>query len=126
MTTLRQQLIQELVLRGMSERTQEAYVYQVYQLAKFHRLRPDQLADSQVRDYLWHLAQERKLSASTVNQAVNAFRFCYQHVVQRDVAALRKALPHGRKAIVRPRSSASRNWSGSSRSVLRIPSIERF
>ena len=102
MTPLRQQLIQELVLRGMSGRTQEAYLHHVYHLAKFFRLSPDKLSDQQVRHYLFHLASERKLSASTVNQAVNAFRFFYEHVLQREVEALRRALPHGRKAIRRP------------------------
>ena len=102
MTTLRQQLIQELVLRGMSGRTQEAYIHQVYQLAKFYRRRPDELSDQQVRQYLFHLAHERKLAASTVNQAVNAFRFFYHHVAQRDLEALRRALPIGRKEIRRP------------------------
>lgn len=102
MTPLRQQLIQELVLRGMAAKTQEAYIHHVYHLAKFYRLSPDKLSDQQVREYLFHLAQERKLAASTLNQAVNAFRFFYQHVVRRDVEALRRALPHGRKAIHRP------------------------
>jgi len=102
MTPLRQQLIQELVLRGLSERTQEAYIHHVYHLAKFFHRSPDQLSDDQVRQYLFHLASERKLSTSTVNQAVNAFRFFYEHVVHRDVEALRRALPHGRKAIRRP------------------------
>lgn len=102
MTTLRQQLIQELVLRGLAAKTQEAYLHHVHQLAKFYWRAPDQLSDQQVRDYLFHLAQERQLSASTLNQAVNAFRFFYQHVVRRDVEALRQALPLGRKAIVRP------------------------
>lgn len=102
MTPLRQQLIQELVLRGMAERTQEAYLHHLYHLAKFFRLSPDKLCDEQVRQYLFHLARERQLSASTVNQAVNAFRFFYDHVLHRDVEALRRALPHGRKAIRRP------------------------
>lgn len=102
MTPLRQQLIQELVLRGLSDRTQEAYVHQVYQLAKFYRQSPDQLSDQQVRQYLFHLAHQRKLAASTVNQAVNAFRFFYHHVARRDLEALRRALPIGRKEIHRP------------------------
>lgn len=102
MTQLRQQLIQELVLRGMAERTQEAYIHHVYHLAKHFRLSPDQLSDAQVRAYLFDLADKRKLSASTVNQAVNAFRFFYEHVVHREVEALRRALPHPRKAIRRP------------------------
>ena len=102
MSKLRQQLIQELVLRGMAERTQEAYLHHVYHLAKHFRLAPDQLSDEQVRQYLFHLASERKLAASTVNQAVNAFRFFYEHVLRREVEALRRALPHGRKSIRRP------------------------
>ena len=97
MTLLRQKLIEELVLRGMSGRTQEAYLHHVYHLAKFFGLSPDKLSDEQVRQYLVHLASERKLSASTVNQAVNAFRFFYEHVIHREVEALRRALPHGRK-----------------------------
>jgi site-specific recombinase XerD len=88
MTVLRQQLIQELVLRGCSPRTQEAYVYQVYQPAKYYRRPPDQLSDQQVRAYLFYLASERKLSANTLNQAVNAFRFFYERVLHRDVEAL--------------------------------------
>jgi site-specific recombinase XerD len=102
MTTLRQQLIQELVLRGMSPRTQEAYIHQVYHLAKYYRQSPDGLTDQQVRAYLFYLANERKLSASTLNQAVNAFRFLYQRVLHREVEALCRALPHPRKAIRRP------------------------
>jgi integrase/recombinase XerD len=102
MTRLRQQLIQELVLGGYAPGTQEAYIHQVYHLAKYYRLSPDQLSEQQVRDYLYHLATERKLSASTINQAVNAFRFLYGRVLHRDLAVLRQALPHGRKSIRRP------------------------
>jgi integrase/recombinase XerD len=102
MSPLRQQLIEELVLRGMSVRTQEAYIHQVYQLAKYYRQPPDQLSDQQVRAYLFYLADQRKLSASTLNQAVNAFRFLYERVLRRDVEALRRALPHPRKEIRRP------------------------
>ena len=102
MTLLRQQLLQELILRGCSERTQEAYVQQVYQLAKFFRQSPDQLGNEQVRQYLLHLAQERQLAASSINQAVNAFRCLYERVLHRDVAALRQALPFTRKPIQWP------------------------
>ena len=86
----------------MADRTQEAYIHQVYHLAKYYRQPPDQLTDQQVRGYLFYLANERKLSASTLNQAVNAFRFFYQRVLHRDVQALCRALPHPRKEIRRP------------------------
>lgn len=102
MTPLRQQLLEELVLRGCAERTQEAYVQQVYQLAKFFHQSPAQLTNEQVRAYLLHLAQERHLAASTINQAVNAFRCLYERVLHREVEALRQALPFTRKPILRP------------------------
>lgn len=86
MTTLRQQLLEELVLRGCSERTQEAYVQQVYQLAKFFHQSPDQLANQQVRQYLLHLAQERHLAPSSINQAVCALRFLYRTTLHQDWA----------------------------------------
>lgn len=102
MSPLRQQLIEELVLRGCSARTQEAYVHQVFQLAKFYRQSPDQLSNEQVRAYLLHLARERKLAPSSINQAVMACRFLYERVLHREVAALRQALPFTRKPILRP------------------------
>jgi len=102
MSLLRQQFIEELVLRGCAARTQEAYVQQVYQLAKYFRQPPDQLTNQQVRAYLLHLARERYLAASTINQAVNAFRFLYERVLHREVEALRQALPFTRKPILRP------------------------
>jgi integrase/recombinase XerD len=102
MTPLRQRFIEELVLRGCSERTQEAYVHQVYQLAKHFRQSPDQLSNEQVRAYLLHLARERKLAPSSINQTVNACRFLYERVLRREVEALRQALPFTRKPILRP------------------------
>jgi integrase/recombinase XerD len=101
MTTLRQQYIEELVLRGLAERTQEAYIHQVYHLAKYYRRSPDTLTEEEVHAYLIHLAMERHLAASSINQAVNAFRFFYQHVAHRDLAKLRQAFPFGRKSVVR-------------------------
>ena len=95
--TLRQQLIQEMVLRGFSPRTQEAYTRAVYQLAKFYRQSPDQLSDQQLRAYVFYLASERKLSASSLNQTVSAFRFFYEQVLRRDASQLRRELPRSRK-----------------------------
>jgi integrase/recombinase XerD len=101
MTTLRLQYIQELALRGLAERTQEAYIHQVYHLAKYYRRSPDTLTEAEVHAYLVHLAMERHWAASSINQAVNAFRFFYQHVAHRELAALRRAFPFGRKSVVR-------------------------
>lgn len=101
-TALRQRLIEELILRGCSPRTQEAYVSGVYQLAKYHRRSPDQLSDAQIREYLLFLAEKKKLAASSRNQATSALRFFYRHVLDRPVDDLTRVLPRPRQDIRRP------------------------
>jgi integrase/recombinase XerD len=101
MTLLRQQLIQEMVLRGFSPKTQEVYTGAIYHLAKFYRQSPDRLSDQQLRDYVFHLAQERKLSASSLNQTVSAFRFFYEQILQRDASQFRRFLPRMKKEVKR-------------------------
>jgi len=102
MSKLRQQLIQELVLRGCSPRTQEAYVSGVYQLAKYYRRSPDQISDQEVRAYLLYLAQTRKLAASSRNQATSALRFFYATVLGRPVDQVVRVLPRVRQEVKRP------------------------
>jgi site-specific recombinase XerD len=103
MSKLRQQLIQELVLRGCSPRTQEAYVSAVYHLAKYYRRSPDQISDQEVRAYLLYLAQTKKLAASSRNQATSALRFFYATVLGRPVDQVVRVLPRVRQVVKRPR-----------------------
>ena len=95
MTTLRQKFIRELVLRGMSPKTQEAYVWQVYRLAKHYHRSPDQIGEEELKAFLFHLAKELRLSASTLNQAVSALRSFYRLVVHRSVDYLEEFVPQG-------------------------------
>jgi hypothetical protein len=82
MTTLRACLIRELTLRGSSPRTIESYVSYVAAMAQHYGRSPDRLSDEQIKAYLFGLHTERKLSASTINVAVNALRFFYLHVLE--------------------------------------------
>jgi integrase/recombinase XerD len=102
MTTLRQNFIRELVIRGMSPKTVDAYVRAVAGLAQHYRQGPDQLRDEQLKDYLVYLAQERKLSASSLNVAVSGMRAFYDWVLQRPDCGLWRALPRVRKSVHRP------------------------
>jgi len=65
MTPLRQRMMQDLQLRGYSDRTVEAYVRAVAQLAKFYHASPDQLTEEQVRHQeLVYAALLREAAAS--------------------------------------------------------------
>jgi integrase/recombinase XerD len=60
-TSLRQRMLEDLQIAGLSERTQEACLRAVRQLADHFRTPPDRLTEQQVRDYFLHLKNERKI-----------------------------------------------------------------
>jgi integrase/recombinase XerD len=104
MTPLRQRLIEELALRGYSERTTEAYVHAVAGLAGYYGRAPDRLSDEQARDYLLHLHLETPKAASTLNVAVSGLRFFYRWVLRRPFGPIERAMPRVEKAKRRPKA----------------------
>ena len=102
MTTLRQNFIRELVIRGIASRTQESYVAAVYGLAKYYHHSPDQLSEEQIKQYIFHLAQERQWAPASLNQTVYALRSFYQLVLGRPLEQLRRCLPPVKGAVHRP------------------------
>jgi site-specific recombinase XerD len=91
MSPLRKQLEADLAIRGMSERTREAYVGAVAALAKHYGRSPDRIGQEEIQRYLLHLLTERKLAASSCNVAASAFQFFYRVTLKR--AAAEFALP---------------------------------
>jgi len=97
MTPLRQQLITALTLKRYSAKTHEAYIGAVAALARYYGRSPETICNQEIKDYLWHLHQERGLSASTLNVAVSGLRFFYAQVLERSIAEVEKALPRAKK-----------------------------
>jgi integrase/recombinase XerD len=83
MSELRRQMEGELKLRGYSGATIKAYVAVVRNFAEFHRRSPDQMGEAEVRTYLMHLTEVRKLSRSAVVQALCGIKFLYKAVLDR-------------------------------------------
>ena len=108
MTALRAKYVRDLAVRGRALRTQQSYTSYVADLARFYHRSPDQISYDEVASWLHYLIRERKLSASSVNIAVNAVRFLYGVTLQRDVNALMAGVPrmkrHTRRAEVYARS----------------------
>jgi integrase len=68
--------------RHFSLRTEEQYVYWVRGFVNFHNRRhPRDLGATEVQAYLSMLANERRVSASTHNQALSALLFLYRRVL---------------------------------------------
>jgi site-specific recombinase XerD len=104
MTPLRQRLIEELVLRGYSDKTKEAYVHAVVGLATHYGRAPDQLKDEETRAYLLQLHTQSGKAASTLNVAVSGLRFFYRFVLQREFYHIERAMPRVHKAKRRPKA----------------------
>jgi len=63
--------------------TEKTYVSWIYRFITFHDKRhPNEMAGKEIADFLTNLAVERKVSASTQNQALNALVFLYKKVLK--------------------------------------------
>jgi site-specific recombinase XerD len=101
MTKLREQMIQEMTLRGFALNTQSTYLRAVSQLAQHYGRSPDRVSNREVKTYLFHLHQDENRSTSTCNVAGAALRFFYHRTLGRsrtdfDIPIARKPtrLPH--------------------------------
>jgi site-specific recombinase XerD len=92
-------MIQDLQLRGYFERTVEAYVHPVAQLARFYKTTPDQLTEEQIREYLVHLSTVQKVSRSTHTIALCGIKFFYQQTLGRAWTVFDIARPKGEKKL---------------------------
>lgn len=75
--------------RGYSRRTEEAYVGWIVRYIRFHGVRhPTDLDAGDVSRFLDHLATQRNLAPSSLNQALNALVFLYRRVLELELGAL--------------------------------------
>ena len=83
MSKLREQMIQDMTLRGLSPNTHRTYLQAVSQLAQHYGRSPDRISNRDVKAYLFHLHQNKKRSTSTCNVAAAALRFLYHQTLGR-------------------------------------------
>lgn len=66
-----------------SHRTEQSYVYWIRYFIRFHKLRhPREMREAEVRQFLDFLANSKKVSASTQNQALCAILYLYREVLE--------------------------------------------
>jgi site-specific recombinase XerD len=73
----------EMSVRGLAPRTQDVYVRWMRRLVRFGRVPANALSEAEVRGFLAELTRKRRLSSSSVNQAINAIRFFFKAVLRR-------------------------------------------
>lgn len=86
-------MVNALRLRNRSLSTEKTYLYWIRMFCKHLKgSSPYSLDNSHFTDFMTYLAVERKVSASTQNQAFNAILFFYRHVLDKDVGELSGAM----------------------------------
>jgi len=82
MTELRRRFLEDLQLRGLSEKTQAHYVRAVRQLAEHYGKSPDRINEEELRQYFLYLKNVKQLAASTFRANLCAIKFFYQHTLK--------------------------------------------
>jgi hypothetical protein len=63
-TPLRQKMMEDLQLHGLSGRTQALYVLAVQQLAEHYHKSPDQITEAELHAYFLYLLNEKRVTPS--------------------------------------------------------------
>jgi site-specific recombinase XerD len=83
------QLRETLQTQHYSLRTEHACVDWAKRFILFHHKRhPKEMGNAEVEAFLTHLAIDRKVAASTQNQALSALLFLYQHVLHQEIGSV--------------------------------------
>jgi integrase/recombinase XerD len=72
-----EKLIRDIQLRGLSKGTEDEYCKMVKHFQEYFKKPATELWEPEIREYLYYLANDKKLSASTVNMCNCALRFLY-------------------------------------------------
>lgn len=84
MGQLKEQMKRDLEIKGFSPRTQDAYLRHTVHYVKYFRKSPEELGQTEIKDYLHYLIAEKKVSSSYVNCAYSALKFLYETTLGRE------------------------------------------
>ena len=86
-------LRETLRTRHYSNRIEQTYSHWVKRFVYFHKiLHPSEMAETEINEFLTHLAVKERVSSSTQNQALSALLFLYRHVLNREIGELRDVI----------------------------------
>jgi integrase/recombinase XerD len=83
MSPLRHRMIEDMQIRNLTLNTQRVYAEQVGRFALHFRKSPERLGPADIRTYLLHLTNDRRLAASSIIVTVSALRFFYTVTLKR-------------------------------------------
>jgi len=99
MSTLREQMLADLQLKGLTPKTQKIYLREVSNYAKYFNKSPEQLGEKELREYLLYLLNERKLAKGTYRFYYQGLKFLYKHTLKREEVVEKFRCPQGKKKL---------------------------
>jgi integrase/recombinase XerD len=99
MTIIRQRMIEDMQLRGLSERTQDNYVRAVRQLAEYYRKSPDTITEEELRQYFIYLKKIKGVAQNTYGVALAGVKFIYRYTLRRELSTLDLMRPRREKKL---------------------------
>lgn len=84
MGKLRDQMLVDLQLCGVKPKTQQNYLREAENLAKYFNRSPAELGEDELKEYLLYLINERHLSEGTFRFYVAALKFLYRTTLKRE------------------------------------------
>lgn len=98
-SALQKRMVEDIRLRGFSNRTEDSYVRSMTGLAKYYERRPDLITPEEIRRYFVHLTCERKLARPTVTIALCGIKFFYEQTLRRDWTLTGVPMPKRTKSL---------------------------
>ena len=77
MSVLRDQMIRDMTIKGLSPKTIQSYVRYIVDYARYYNKSPDVMGPNEIKEYLSYLITQRKLSNEYVRGCYCAMRFLY-------------------------------------------------
>ena len=99
MSALRQKMIEDMQLKGLAVRTQEAYVNAVLQLSRRFKKSPDNIDEEELREYFLYLKNEKQVADSTFSIALCGIKFFYEHTLGKEWHTLQLVRPDRKKKL---------------------------
>jgi site-specific recombinase XerD len=99
MSALRQKMIEDMQLKGLAVRTQEAYVNAVLQLSRRFKKSPDNIDEEELREYFLYLKNEKQVADSTFSIALCGIKFFYEHTLKKEWHTLQLVRPDRKKKL---------------------------
>ena len=84
MGKLKDQMLMDLQLSGAKPRTQETYLREVENLAKYFNRSPAELGEAELKKYMLYMINERHLSEGTFRFYVAGLKFLYRTTLKRE------------------------------------------